>query len=220
MRIWLADVVLVIAAIGLVVVAVRRRTGDTVRRGVHGVVTRPALGLCVTVVLVVVMTVAQHVSGGGSRYARYLLPALGVAAALLALGLDRLWPRVLPAVTVVLLGWWALRNVPSGVDPTRVRRPRDRGFPMPEALEVLPASPWLRAAAVAVIAIGCRDARALAGVRCRPPATHAGLMITLPLCPPKPKLLEIVGPGSHWRGPPVTTSIPRSTSTVLAVGGI
>ena len=25
-------------------------------------------------------------------------------------------------------------------------------------------------------------------------------MITLPLCPPKPKLLEIVGPGSHGRG--------------------
>src|SRR5262245_53113150 len=49
---------------------------------------------------------------------------------------------------------------------------------------------------------------------------QAGLMITLPLWPPKPKLLEIVGPGSHGRGPPMTTSMPRSTSTVLAVGGI
>ena len=156
-----------VAAIGLVVVAVPRRTGDIVRRGVHGVVTRPALGLCVTVVLVVVVTVAQHVSGGGSRYARYLLPALGVAAALMALGLDRVWPRVLPAVTVVLIGWWALRNVPSGVDPTAVRRPRDRGLPMPEALEVLPASPWLRTAAVVVIAIGCAAGRGLAGRRRR-----------------------------------------------------
>ena len=87
---------------------------------------RPALALCVVVVFVVIVTVAQHVSGGGSRYARYLLPALGVAAALFALGLDRLWPRVLPAVTVVLMGWWALRNVPSGVDPAAERRPRDR----------------------------------------------------------------------------------------------
>ena len=68
---------LLLVAIGLVVVAIRGRTGDVVRRGVHGVVTRPALGLCIVVVFVVVVTVAQHVSGGGSRYARYLLPALG-----------------------------------------------------------------------------------------------------------------------------------------------
>ncbi len=115
--------------------------------------------LCVVVVFVVIVTVAQHVSGGGSRYARYLLPALGVAAALFALGLDRLWPRVLPAVTVVLMGWWALRNVPSGVDPAAERRPRDRGKPMPELLQVLPASPWLRTAAGFVIFVGCAAAR-------------------------------------------------------------
>ena len=41
-----------------------------------------------------------------------------------------------------------------------------------------------------------------------------------PLWPPKPKLLEIVGPGSHSRGSPLTTSMPRSTTLVLAVGGI
>jgi hypothetical protein len=149
------NVVLVLVVIGLVIVAIRGRTGDVVRRGVHGLVTRPALGLCVTVVLLVIATVAQHVSGGGSRYARYLLPALGVAATLFALGLDRLWPRVLPAVTVVLMGWWALRNVPSGVDAAAELRPRDRGLPMPELLQVLPASPWLRTAAGVVIAIGC-----------------------------------------------------------------
>jgi hypothetical protein len=146
---------LALAAIGLVVVAITGRTGDVIRRGVHGVVTRPALALCVVVVFVVIVTVAQHVSGGGSRYARYLLPALGVAAALFALGLDRLWPRVLPAVTVVLLGWWALRNVPSGVDPAAERRPRDDGRRMPELLQVLPASPWLRTAAGLVIFVGC-----------------------------------------------------------------
>jgi hypothetical protein len=146
---------LALAAIGLVVVAITGRSGDVVKRGVHGVVTRPALALCVVVVFVVILTVAQHVSGGGSQYSRYLLPALGVAAALIALGLDRLWPRVLPAVTVALLGWWALRNVPSGVDPSAERRPRDRGDPMPELLQVLPASPWLRTAAGFVIFVGC-----------------------------------------------------------------
>ena len=151
----LVNLVLLLVAVGLVIVAILGRTGDVVRRGVHGVVTRPALGLCLVVVFVVIVTVAQHVSGGGSRYARYLLPALGVAAALFALALDRLWPRVLPAVTVVLMGWWALRNVPSGVDPAAERRPRDRGQPMPELLQVLPASPWLRTAAGVVIALGC-----------------------------------------------------------------
>jgi hypothetical protein len=151
----LVNLALLLAVVGLVIVAILGRTGDVVRRRAHGVVTRPALGLCVGVVFVVVVTVAQHVSGGGSRYARYLLPALGVAAALFALGLDRLWPRVLPVVTVVLMGWWALRNVPSGVDPAAERRPRDRGAPMPELLQVLPASPWLRTAAAVVIAVGC-----------------------------------------------------------------
>ena len=149
------NLALALAAIGLVVVAVVGRTGDVVRRGVHGVVTRPALGLCVVVVFVVVVTVAQHVSGGGSRYARYLLPALGVAAALFALGLDRLWPRCCPRVTVVLMGWWALRNVPSGVDPAPSGDPAIGGSPMPEVLQVLPASPWLRTAAGVVIAVGC-----------------------------------------------------------------
>jgi hypothetical protein len=149
------NIVLFLVVVGVVIVAIRGRTGDVVSRGMHGLVTRPALGLCITVVFVVIATVAQHVSGGGSRYARYLLPALGVAAALFAVGLDRLWPRVLPVVTVVLMGWWALRNVPSGVDPAAERRPRDRGLPMPELLQVLPASPWLRTAAVVVIIIGC-----------------------------------------------------------------
>jgi hypothetical protein len=149
------NVALVLAVVGVIMVAITGRAGDVVRRGVQGMVMRPALALCVVVVFVVILTVAQHVSGGGSRYARYLLPALGVAAALFALGLDRLWPRVLPAVTVVLMGWWALRNVPSGVDPTAERRPRDGGAPMPELLQVLPASPWLRTAAGFVIAAGC-----------------------------------------------------------------
>lgn len=149
------NIALLLAAVGVVAALVLGRTGDTVVAGTRGIVTRPAVGMCLTVVGVVVITVAQHVSGGGSRYARYLLPALGVAAALFALGLDRLWPRVLPAVTVVLMGWWALRNIPSGVDPTAVRRPRDGGDPMPALLQVLPASPWLRTAAGVLIALGC-----------------------------------------------------------------
>ena len=171
---------LLLVAVGLAIVAALGRAGDVTERGLHGVVTRPALGLCIVVVFLVVVTVAQHVSGGGSRYARYLLPALGVAAALFALGLDRLWPRVLPAVMVVLMGWWALRNVPSGVDPAAERRPRDRGQPMPDVLQVLPASPWLRTAAgrrhCDRVHRRRRRARRRSGASCQ-----AGVMITLPL---------------------------------------
>ena len=53
-----------------------------------------------------------------------------------------------------------------------------------------------------------------------PTELTAGARITEPLWPPKPKLLEIVGPGSHSRGSPLTTSMPTSTTLVFAVGGI
>lgn len=47
-------------------------------------------------------------------------------------------------------------------------------------------------------------------------------MMIEPLWPPKPKLFDIVGPGSHARPDPVTRSIGNSGSTlvVFAVGGI
>src|SRR5688572_12890800 len=47
-------------------------------------------------------------------------------------------------------------------------------------------------------------------------------MMIDPLWPPKPKLFDSVGPGSHGRGSPVTTSMCMSASStlVLAVGGI
>ena len=62
---------------------------------------------------------------------------------------------------------------------------------------------------------------------CRALGTHSDAdlgvrraRITEPLWPPKPKLLDIVGPGSQSRASPVTTSMPRSTTLVFAVGGI
>ena len=44
----------------------------------------------------------------------------------------------------------------------------------------------------------------------------------MPLWPPKPKLFESVGPGSHGRASPMTRSvvISGSTSVVPAVGGM
>ena len=52
---------------------------------------------------------------------------------------------------------------------------------------------------------------------------QAGARTSEPLWPPKPKLFEMVGPGSQARGSPITRSIwgsSGSTSVVIAVGGI
>ena len=104
-------------------------------------------------VLLIVITIAQHVAGGGNGYARYLFPVLGVLATFVVLGLDRLVPRVLPAVVVVMLAWWAIANIPTAVDPHRVRRPRDRGAPAPLALQVLPGNDALRLLIAVVIGV-------------------------------------------------------------------
>ena len=104
-------------------------------------------------VLLIVLTIAQHVAGGGNGYARYLFPVLGVLATFVVIGLDRIIPRVLPAVVVVLLAWWAIANIPTAVDPHRVRRPRDRGAPAPLALQVLPGNDALRLLIAVVIGV-------------------------------------------------------------------
>ncbi len=119
-------------------------------------------------VLLIVLTIAQHVAGGGNGYARYLFPVLGVLATFVVLGLDRLVPRVLPAIVVVLLAWWAIANIPTAVDPHRVRRPRDRGAPAPLALQVLPGNDALRLLIAVVIGVSTVLAVA-AVVAARPP---------------------------------------------------
>ena len=161
-RIWprALTVVTWLAAAGLVVVAVTGRTGDRTSTGERGRVDRRGLLLCAIAVALIALTVAQHLAGGGNGYARYFFPVLGVLATFVVLGLDRLVPRVLPTAAVVALAWWALTNIPTAVDPHRVRRPRDRGAPAPALLQVLPGNDTLRlliaimigAATVAVLA--------------------------------------------------------------------
>ena len=154
-RIWprLLTVITWVAGAGLVVVAITGRTGDRTPTGERGRVDRRGLALCVVSVLLIVLTIAQHVAGGGNGYARYLFPVLGVLATFVVLGLDRLVPRVLPAVVVVLLAWWAIANIPTAVDPHRVRRPHDRGAPAPLALQVLPGNDALRLLIAVVIGV-------------------------------------------------------------------
>jgi hypothetical protein len=140
------------AAVGLVVVVVTRRSTTRAASTARGEVARSALVVVALVVGSVVVLTAQHVAGGGGRYARYLLPSAGALAALVAPGLSRLLPRVLPMLTMGLLGIHAVRNLPPG-DVAAVRRPRDHG-PMPSVLQVLPSTPLARSAAVVLLTVG------------------------------------------------------------------
>lgn len=121
---------------------------------------RAVLGLCGVAIVAIGLTVAQHVSGGGNAYPRYLFPVLGVLAALAVIGLDRLLSYLAPLALVVALGWWAILNLPVDVDPTRVRRPRDSGKAPPELLQVLPVGDGWRVAAGVLVALGTITAAA------------------------------------------------------------
>jgi hypothetical protein len=138
-----ANVVALVAVVGLIVAIVRPRSGTS----------RRAIGLCLVAVAVITFTVAQHLAGGGSAYPRYLFPAIGALAVLAAIGLDRL-ARVLPAIVVAAMAWWAIRQMPIGVNPAIARRPRDNGAVPPPALRVLPVGDGWRMFAAGVIVVG------------------------------------------------------------------
>ena len=129
---------------GLIVALARPRPGTS----------RRAIALSLLAIAIVTMTVAQHLAGGGSPYSRYFFPILGVLAALLALAYDRLVPSLLPAVLVAAMAWWAIRQMPIGVDVATTRRPRDNGAVPPPALRVLPVGDVWRMVAAGTIAVG------------------------------------------------------------------
>ena len=135
---------IIIALVGLVIAVILGRTGDYVSPKVRFVVSRVLVLLGLVATIVVAITVVQHVSGGGNAYARYLFPVLPVLATFVAVGFDRLLPRVLPAAALAALTFWAWRNVPTDVDLESLRRPRDHGQPMPGALRVIPSEAWTR----------------------------------------------------------------------------
>jgi hypothetical protein len=103
-------------------------------------VLRWQIGLCLATVAMIATTIAQHASGGGNTHARYAMPAIGVAAVLVVIGLERVWSKWAPLALVMVAGWWALLNLPVDVDPSLPRRVRDGGAPPPYPLRVLPLS--------------------------------------------------------------------------------
>jgi hypothetical protein len=141
-----ATLVAVVGLIGMVVTVGRA----AMRRGT---IELRGLVLCLMATAVVTLTVAQHLAGGGSPYPRYFFPALGVAAVLLGVSYDRLGPRVLPLVLLAVMGMWMVTQVPRGVDPVTLERPRDRG-PAPAALQLLPAGDTARLLAASLAVLG------------------------------------------------------------------
>ena len=151
--------VAIVLAAGFITLLLVRRTGDRDDEGrrVHlGLALVPGL----VSVLLIALTVAQHISGGGNWYPRYFLPVLGVLATFAVLAADRVVPRVLPVVVIAVLAIWTLSKVPVDKSPIAMLRPRDQG-PPPTALRSLPGGDLARnvsggmLVAGVLIAAGC-----------------------------------------------------------------
>ena len=146
------NVLTALAVAGATVVAATGRFHRGRSETQSSTIVRWRMVLCLVAVGTVGLTLAQHVSGGGSPYSRYLLPAIGVSATLYIVGMERLIPKWGPLALVAITGWWAVTNLPVGVDSELVRRPRDHGAPPPSLLRVLPLSdPWRTGAGVLIV---------------------------------------------------------------------
>ncbi len=112
------------------------------------------LALALVAVALIALTIAQHASGGGNAHARYSMPAIGAAAVLVVIGMERVWSRWAPLALVMVAGWWALINLPVDVDPQTLPRGRDDGQLPPSPLRVLPLSDGWRTASGVLITVG------------------------------------------------------------------
>jgi hypothetical protein len=164
-------VLTMVAALGVVIVFVTGRitirtsrhdaADDSTGAGVasdgrigEASILRWQLALALVAVALIALTIAQHASGGGNAHARYSMPAIGAAAVLVVIGMERIWSRWAPLALVIVAGWWALINLPVDVDPQRLLRNRDDGQLPPYPLRVLPLSDGWRTGAGILIAVG------------------------------------------------------------------
>lgn len=97
-----------VALVGLVLVAARWFS-------VSASVPMPGVALCALATGAVAGMLAVHAAGGGSPHARYLMPALGAGSTLVAIGLNRVWPGVLPAAAAMTTCLWSAHFLPAQV---------------------------------------------------------------------------------------------------------
>jgi hypothetical protein len=195
-----AAVLTLVAGVGVAFVLITGRLRVSAEPTDDQRVLRWQIGLCLATVAMIATTIAQHASGGGNTHARYAMPAIGVAAVLVVIGLERVWSKWAPLALVMVAGWWALLNLPVDVDPSLPRRVRDGGAPPPYPLRVLPLSDGWRVGAGVLIVIGVTVAAAalLAMLRSDSPGTPGDE----PIEPDSPDPIgdgELVSTGSATR---------------------
>jgi hypothetical protein len=167
-----ATVLTLVAGVGVAFVFVTGRLRANTDSSGGERVLRWQIGLCLVTIAAIATTIAQHASGGGNAHARYAMPAVGVAAVLVVIGLERVWSKWAPLALVAVAGWWALINLPVDVDPSLPRRVRDGGAPPPYPLRVLPLSDGWRVAAGVLIVVGVTVAVAAILLMLRTPSRN------------------------------------------------
>lgn len=143
-----------LSAIGVCLAFITGRLSRMSQRSDDAAALRWKLATCLLIIAVIATTIAQHASGGGNAHARYAMPAIGVAAVLVVVGIERIWSRWGPLALVFVAGWWAVLNVPVDIDPTLTRGAREDGGLPPGPLRVLPLSDTWRDAAGVLLAVG------------------------------------------------------------------
>lgn len=150
-----------VSVAGLVIALRSGRTADTTPAGVRGRVDRSAIGLVMVGMAVIVLTVAQHLSGGGMAHSRYLFAALAGFAVFVAIGVDQIWPRVAPTVLVAGMAWWSIASIPTPHDRWMERRQRAFTPPGFEVLADVPGNTFARGVLVSMLVVGCVVAAAV-----------------------------------------------------------
>lgn len=167
-----AGLIAAVVLAGLVLALRSGRTADTVDDGDTASIDRVSVGVLLVAIGVILVTVAQHLSGGGMAHSRYVFPALAGFAVIIAIGADQIWARVAPALLVAAMAWWSIASIPTPHDRWMERRRRafkPAGF---DVLSDVPGNTAWRALFAAGIVAGCVVGAAVlvAGV-VRPAAT-------------------------------------------------
>ena len=144
----------VLGVAGLALATVTRCTGDRDDAGNRYQLARRSILMMLVGIAVIVLYIAQHVSGGGYLHPRYAFPVLASVATLMVVGLDRILPRVLPVILLVGMAMWTLIQLPVAIDPSFNSRPRDGNRLAPAALRTLPGSDAWRAFTTLWIVVG------------------------------------------------------------------